>query len=132
MKMTMNDTLAVAMSNLLNAETIGRSEFLIKPISKVTRQVLDIMNRNGYIGSYEAINDNKGGIIKVQLLGAVNKCGVIKPRYSVQNHEYEHFEKRYLPAKDFGIIIVSTNQGIMTHIEAKEKKLGGRLLAYVY
>ncbi|MFH0798099.1 MAG: 30S ribosomal protein S8 [Candidatus Woesearchaeota archaeon] len=130
--MTMNDTLAVALSNLLNAEIIGRSEFLIKPVSKVTKQVLEIMNRNGYIGSYEVIEDNKGGIIKVNLLGAVNKCGVIKPRYSVQKGNYEKFEKRYLPAKDFGMIIVSTNQGIMTHIEAKEKGLGGRLLAYIY
>jgi len=50
----------------------------------------------------------------------------------VQKGNYEKFEKRYLPAKDFGMIIVSTNQGIMTHIEAKEKGLGGRLLAYVY
>ncbi len=130
--MTMNDTLAVALSNLLNAEIIGRSEFLIKPVSKVTRQVLEIMNKQGYIGAYEVIEDNKGGMFKVNLLGAVNKCGVIKPRYSVQKTNYEKFEKRYLPAKDFGIIIVSTNQGIMTHIEAKEKGLGGRLLAYIY
>ncbi|MDZ4226799.1 MAG: 30S ribosomal protein S8, partial [Candidatus Pacearchaeota archaeon] len=60
------------------------------------------------------------------------KCGVVKPRFPVKLDEFEKFEKRYLPAKNFGIIIVSTSNGIMTHIEAKEKKLGGRLIAYIY
>jgi small subunit ribosomal protein S8 len=47
-------------------------------------------------------------------------------------HEFDKFEKRYLPARGFGIIIVSTNKGIMTLEEAKEKRIGGRLLAYCY
>ncbi|MAG78181.1 30S ribosomal protein S8, partial [archaeon] len=59
-------------------------------------------------------------------------CGVIKPRFSVKIDGYEKFEKRFLLSKDFGLIIVSTSKGIMTHIEAKEKKLGGKLLAFVY
>jgi len=37
-----------------------------------------------------------------------------------------------LPAKGFGIILVSTNQGILVHSQAREKNLGGRLLAYCY
>ena len=60
------------------------------------------------------------------------KCGAIKPNFSVKKDGFEKFEKRYLPAKDFGVLIVSTSQGIMTHVEAKEKKLGGKLIAYVY
>jgi small subunit ribosomal protein S8 len=130
--MAMNDTLAVALSNLLNAERIGRKDCLVHPISKVTKAVLDIMNKEGYIGSYEETDDGKGGILKINLLGAVNKCGVVKPRFSVKKDGYEKFEKRYLPAQDFGLIIVSTPKGIMTHMEAKEKGLGGRLLAYIY
>ena len=46
--------------------------------------------------------------------------------------DFEKFERRYLPAKDMGILIVSTPAGIMTHVEAKKKGLGGRLLAYCY
>ncbi|HEX32856.1 MAG TPA: 30S ribosomal protein S8, partial [Candidatus Aenigmarchaeota archaeon] len=60
------------------------------------------------------------------------KCGAIKPRFSFSVEDIEKFEKRYLPSKDFGIIVVSTNKGIMTHLEAKQKNLGGILLAYVY
>jgi len=46
--------------------------------------------------------------------------------------EYEKWEKRFLPAFDFGLLIVSTSQGVMTHKEAREKGIGGRLIAYVY
>ena len=90
------------------------------------------MNEHSYLGIFELVEDGKGGIIKLNLLGNINKCGVIKPRFSTKKHNYEKWEKRYLPAKDFGVIIVSTPQGIMTHIEAKEKGIGGKLLAYCY
>jgi len=130
--MTMNDTLAAALCTVMNAEKIGRKECVVKPVSKVTKAVFDIMNTEGYLGKYEVVDDDKGGMLKINLLGSINKCGVIKPRFSVKKDNYEKFEKRYLPSKDFGIIIVSTPKGIMTHIQAKEKGLGGRLLAYVY
>ncbi len=68
----------------------------------------------------------------MKLSGGINKCGAIRPRYSVGKSDYEKFERRYLPAKDFGILIVSTQNGVMTNQSAKEKSLGGRLLAYVY
>lgn len=128
----MNDTLANALCVIMNAERIGRKECTIKPVSKVIKVVLDIMNKESFVGKYEEIDDGKGGILKLNLLGSINKCGVVKPRFSVKKDGYEKFEKRYLPSKDFGVIIVSTPKGIMTHIEAKEKGLGGRLLAYVY
>lgn len=90
------------------------------------------MHKHHYIGKYDVIEDNKGGIIVINLTGGFNKCGVIKPRFSVKKDGYEKFEKRFLPSKDFGLIIVSTPKGIMTHLEAKEKGLGGKLIAYAY
>ena len=68
----------------------------------------------------------------VELEGNINKCGVIKPRHAVKKDEFEKFEKRFLPAKNFGILIVTTPEGIITHYEAKERGIGGRLLAYMY
>lgn len=70
--------------------------------------------------------------MKIQIIGTLNKCAVIKPRFSVKKDGYEKFEKRYLPAKDVGVIIVSTSQGMITHTEAKKKGLGGSLVAYFY
>lgn len=127
-----NDPLANALSKMLNAEKIGKRECELTPSSKVITRILDIMQAKNYIEKYEVINNGKGGIIKVSLNGRINNCCVIKPRLSVKKDNYEKYEKRHLPAKDFGVIIVTTPKGIMTQNEAKEKNLGGSLLAYVY
>lgn len=128
----LNDILANTLSKILNAEKKSRNEVLVKPSSKIVKQVLDIMRDNLYIGSYVEISDGKGNVLKINLIGKINKCNVIKPRHSVKIDMFERFEKRFLPAKDFGIIIISTNKGIMTLEEARQKKVGGRLLAYCY
>lgn len=130
--MALNDTLAIAMSNILNAEKVGKDSCLIHPSSKVIKIVLGMMQDHGYIGSYEVQSEGRGGVLKVNLIGGLNNCGVVKPRFSVTKAEYDKFEKRFLPAKDFGLIIISTSKGIMTLKEAREKGLGGKLLAFVY
>jgi len=130
--MSLNDSLANALSNILNNERIGKKQCAIKPVSRVVEQVLSVMKENHYLGSYEKVEDSKGNMLVVNLLGNINKCGAIRPRHPVKYTGFEKFEKRYLPAKDFGILIVSTSQGIMTHYEAKKKNIGGRLLAYCY
>lgn len=128
----LNDPLANALSVILNSEKIRKTKCLIKPISNLIKNVLNIMKDKHYIGEFKEMEDGRGNFIRINLLGAINKCGAIKPRYSVEKDEYEKFEKRYLPAKDFGIIIVSTSSGIITHKEARKKGIGGRLLAYCY
>ena len=130
--MSMNDPLANAFSKIMNTEKLGRSECIISPVSNIIRTLLKILNERQLIGKFNELEDARGGSIVVNLLGRVNKCGVIKPRYAIKKDDYEKFEKRYLPSKGFGVLIVSTSQGIMTNEEAKEKELGGRLLAYCY
>jgi len=127
-----NDPLAAALTKILNAEKVGKREVLIKPASSMIKRTLTIMNEHGYVGSFEELDDGKGGVLKVYLLGNINKCGVIKPRFSTAKDEFGKWEKRYLPAKDFGIILVSTPQGMLTHLVAKDNQLGGRLIAYCY
>ena len=46
--------------------------------------------------------------------------------------ELEMWEKTYLPSRDMGILAISTPQGVLSHKEAKEKNVGGSLLAFVY
>ncbi len=128
----MNDTLSNAMSKIMNAEKTGKYSCDIMPSSDTIKNVLAIMKDNGYLGNVNEKKDNRGSGLSVALIGAINKCGSVKPRFPVKKNAYEGFEKRYLPAKDFGIIIVSTPKGMMTHIEAKKKGLGGRLLSYCY
>jgi small subunit ribosomal protein S8 len=128
----LNDPLANALSGILNYDKIGKKQYLVHPASKVIKRVLIIMNEQGYIGSAEEVTDARGGVIKVNLLGAINKCGVIKPRFAITMDEYEKFEKRFLPAKGVGVLIISTIKGIMTHEEAKSQNLGGKLIAFCY
>lgn len=120
------------MSTIKNAELIGKNRCEIKPASKLIGNVLKVMKDYGYIGSFEFINDEKGGKFIVELLGRINDCKAIRPRFSVKNTEIEEFEKRFLPARDFGVLVISTVKGVMSQKEAIERGLGGVLLAYVY
>lgn len=128
----LNDPLANMFSKIKNYEKIARKKVEIEKVSNTAKKVLEILRDNGYVGEWKQITEEKGGVIELNLLGTINDCGIIKPRHAVQVDNYEKFEKRFLPAKDFGILIISTNKGMMTHIEAKEKNLGGRLIAYCY
>ena len=126
------DTLSNAMSTIKNAELIGKSKCEIRPASKLIGNVLKVMKDYGYIKSFEFIDDHRGGKFIVELLGRINDCKAIRPRFSVKNVEIEEFEKRFLPARDFGVLVISTTKGVMSQKEAMERGLGGVLLAYVY
>jgi small subunit ribosomal protein S8 len=128
----LNDPLAAALSKILNAERIGKKEVVVKPASKIIKKALELMNDNNFVGVYEEASNDKGGSLKVNLIGNINKCGVIKPRFSTKHNEFKKWEKRYLPADNFGMILVTTPLGVMTHSDAKKKKTGGKLLAYCY
>lgn len=130
--MTLTDPLADALSNIYNNEERHKHECILSPASKLIGKVLRVMQKNGYIGEFEFIDDGKSGKFRVQLLGRINKCGVIKPRFSVKFDDIEIWEKKFLPAREFGIIIITNPSGVISHQEAKETGAGGRLMAYVY
>jgi len=130
--MVMNDPIANMFSNILNAEKAGKKEIVVEPISKLALKILEILQDLHYVGEFKCIKNGKGGIIKINLLGNVNRCGVVKPRFPVKKDNYKKFEKRFLPAKDFGVLIVSTSKGLMTHNKAQEENIGGRLVAFCY
>ncbi|MDK2373275.1 MAG: 30S ribosomal protein S8 [Candidatus Korarchaeota archaeon] len=130
--MTRLDPLADAMSTLTNASRVGKRETVINIASKLIGKVLRILQEEGYVEEFEYIDDGRAGKYRVRLKGRINKAGVIKPRFSVKKDEFLYWEKMYLPAENVGVIIVSTNQGIMSHREAKKRGIGGVLLAYCY
>ncbi|HDM36441.1 MAG TPA: 30S ribosomal protein S8 [Candidatus Syntrophoarchaeum butanivorans] len=126
------DPLANAMSCIKNAESTGKPSCVVKPASKLIGAVLRVMEEAGYVRDFEFIDDGKSGIFLVGLNGRINRCGVIKPRYPVKKDEFEKYEKRFLPARGVGILIVTTPQGVISHHESKKRGIGGSLLAYVY
>ena len=129
--MVMNDILGSVISQINNCEKSGKKTCTTRS-SKLVIKVLALMKDNHYIGDIEKIDNGKSGLLNVKLIGSINKCNVIKPRYPFKKNDIEKFEKRYLPSKGFGIIIVSTSKGVMTAEKARELNLGGKLLSYVY
>ncbi|MFH1751352.1 MAG: 30S ribosomal protein S8 [archaeon] len=130
--MTLIDPVADALINIKNHEMASKKECIIRPVNKLLSRILKVLQEKKYIGKFEFIDDGREGMIKVSLLGKINECKAIKPRHAVKKTEFEKYEKRYLPARDIGMIIVSTSKGVITHKEAKQKEVGGRLIALIY
>jgi small subunit ribosomal protein S8 len=128
----MMDTLANGLTTIMNHEMRRKRECIIGKASKLLGRVLRVMQLNGYIGEFEFIDDGRSGKFRVQLLGRVNKCGAIKPRIPVSCKEIENWEKQFLPSRDMGVLVLSTSEGVLSHREVKGKKIGGRLLSFVY
>ena len=131
-ELTLLDPLANALSTISNNERRHKRECLVWPASKLMGQVLRVMQKNGYLGEFEYIDDGRSGKFRVQLLGRINSCAVVKPRYSVKSDRIEEWEKRFLPSREVGLLIMSSPGEVISQRDAKERKVGGRLLAYVY
>jgi small subunit ribosomal protein S8 len=116
----------------MNNEERRKKECIIVPASNLVGRVLRIIQSKGYIGEIEFIDDGKTGKFRVQLFGRINDCRAVKPRYSIKLKEMEKWEKRFLPGRNFGTLIISTPKDVMTHERAQELNLGGKILAYVY
>ncbi|MFC2162934.1 30S ribosomal protein S8 [Candidatus Altiarchaeota archaeon] len=127
-----HDPLNDSITMLRHYESLGKDKCVLKPKSKILVSVLHVFQKEGFISEFEVEDNSTGGSIMVRLVKHINDCGVIKPRFPVKHKEFIKWEKRYLPSRDFGVIVVSTAEGVMSHKDAKEKGLGGRLLAYVY
>ena len=126
------DPLSNALSTMMNNEMRNKRECVIWPASRLIGNVLRVLQLNGYVGAFELIDDGRSGKFVVQLLGRINKIGPIKPRFPIRVEEIELWEKKYLPSRDIGLLILTTSNGIMTNIEVKDKNVGGGLLAFVY
>jgi small subunit ribosomal protein S8 len=127
-----HDLLNDALVALRHADAEGRPHVRLAPTSKLIAEVLRIFREHQFIEEFTFVSNGRGGEYDVKLSRRINSCGVIKPRISVPHDRLERYEARFLPAQDFGLLVLSSNQGVVSHTEAREKKIGGRLLAYVY
>jgi small subunit ribosomal protein S8 len=130
--MPATNVLSNLFASLQNAEMRNKKNCMVIPASNMASEVLRVLQKRRYIGEFEFIDDGVGGKLMVQLLGKINRCGVISPHFSVKSVKLVDWEHRYLPAVGVGILVVSTSQGVMSHSEAQEKGIGGRLIGYVY
>jgi small subunit ribosomal protein S8 len=117
---------------LYNTEARRKSECIVLPASKLGIEVLKTLEKEGYIGKFEYVDDKRGGKFKIQLLAKITKCGAINPRFKVKKTEFSEWEQHYLPSYTRGMLLVTTTQGVMSHHDAANKGIGGFLIGYVY
>ncbi len=121
------DVVADGLNMIKNAVRAGKETVKINRISNLLIEILKIMKQEGAVKKYKI----QGRSVEVTI-GDLSECKAIKPRFTVKKEQIEKYRRRYLPARDIGILIVSTNKGLMTHKEAFEEKIGGCLIAYFY
>jgi len=130
--MPTTNILANLFTTLFNTEDRRKDSCIVVPTSKLSIEVLNTLKKEGYIGDFEHIDDKRGGKFKIKLLAKISKCGAITPRFKVKKDEYGVWERQFLPSYDRGMLLVTTNQGVMSHKEAVDKNIGGFLIGYVY
>jgi small subunit ribosomal protein S8 len=123
------DIVADALNGIKNAKKARKENIKIKRISNLLIEILKIMKQEGVIKKYRI--DSKEKSIEINL-GEFSECKAIKPRLSVKKDQIEKYRRRFLPSRKLGIMIISTNKGLMTHKEAQQEKVGGSLIAYFY
>jgi len=121
------DIVADGLNQIMNAKRARKTTLELARYSKFLISVIALAKLKGYVKDYK-LENNK---LRIEI-NKLNKCQAIKPRLTVTLKEIEKYEKRYLPAKNIGILILTTSKGLLTNQTAKEKNIGGSLLAYMY
>jgi small subunit ribosomal protein S15Ae len=127
-----NNVLSDALRSISNAERCGKRQVLIRPSSKTIIRFLKIMQKYRYIDDFTKIEDHRSGKIIVKLLGRINKCRAISPRYDIKLKDSEKWISNILPSRQFGIIVLTSSCGIIDHKEALQKNTGGKILGFFY
>ncbi|KAH0488740.1 MAG: hypothetical protein KVP17_003913 [Porospora cf. gigantea B] len=130
--MVRTSVLADCLKTIVNAERKGRRQVLIQPVSKVVVRFLKCMQKRGYIGEFEVVDDRRSGKIVVNLTGRINKCGVICPRFDIPVTRLEQLCSDLLPSRQFGHVVLTTSQGIMDQDDAKKRHLGGKVIGFFF
>jgi small subunit ribosomal protein S8 len=132
--MQVTDAIADMLTRIRNANT-AKHETVDIPASKIKKAIADILVDEGYVKSYQIIEDGKQGIIKVTLKYGPGKARIIQGIRRVSKpglRKYSTCEDMPSVLRGLGIAIVSTSKGIMTGKKAKKENVGGEVLAFVW
>ncbi|SRR5690625_154640 len=130
----MTDPIADLLTRIRNATTV-RHEQLEVPASKLKRDIVDILKREGYIRDYEYIEDDKQGVLRLFLKYSPNNERVITGIKRISKPGRRVYAKAdELPRvlNGLGVAVVSTSKGVLTDKEAREQSVGGEIVAYIW
>ena len=132
--MSMTDPTADFLTRIRNANMV-RHESLEVPASKIKKDIAEILKNEGFIKDVEYIDDDKQGIIRVFLKYGKNNERVISGLKRISKPGLRSYVKADEVPKvlnGLGIAIISTSEGVITDKEARAKKIGGEVLAYIW
>lgn len=132
--MAMTDPIADMLTRIRNANAV-RHQSLEVPASNLKKQIVEILKREGFIRDYEYIEDNKQGIIRIYLKYGPNNERVITGLKRISKPGLRVYAKsNELPRVlgGLGIAVISTSKGVMTDREARQQRVGGEVIAYVW
>ena len=132
--MQITDAIADLLTRIRNANT-AKHDTVEVPASNIKKAIVQILLDEGYIKSFNVIDDNKQGIIKIALKDGEGKSPVItclkrvsKPGLRI----YSDVENMPKVMKGLGVAIISTSKGVMTDRQARKENVGGEVLAYIW
>ena len=131
--MVVSSPIADMLTRIRNAN-LRKHPTVSVPSSKIKLEILRVLKEEGYISDFVKIEDEKQGMISITLK-YVNKTSVIKGLKRISKPGLKVYAKRNeLPKvlNGLGVAIVSTSGGVMSDREARQKNLGGEVLAFVW
>ena len=132
--MVMTDPIADMLTRIRNANTV-RHEVVEIPASKIKREIAEILKQEGFVRDAEYVNDNKQGIIRLFLKYGPNNERVITGLKRISKPGLRVYAKaNELPRVlgGLGIAIISTSKGLMTDKAARQARVGGEVICYVW
>ena len=132
--MVMTDPIADMLTRIRNANQM-RHEVVEMPASKVKREILEVLKREGFIRDIEYIEDNKQGVLRIALKYGKSNERVITGLKRISKPGLRVYVKNTEVPKvlnGLGIAILSTSKGIITDKEARSTQVGGEVIAYVW
>ena len=132
--MLTTDPIADMLTRIRNANS-AKHDTVDIPASKMKKAIADILVEEGFIKSYQVIDDDKQGVIRVTIKYGANKSSVITGLRRVSKpglRIYSGVEDMPRVMKGLGVAIISTNKGVMTDRKARELGVGGEVLAFVW
>ena len=132
--MTMTDPIADMLTRIRNANIVGHETVEI-PASKMKKSIAEILLTEGFIKNFEIVEDNKQGIIKVEMKYGDNKEKVINGIKKISKPGLKVYAKATDIPKvlgGLGIAIISTSKGVVSDKEARKLRVGGEVICYVW
>ena len=131
----MTDPIADYLTRLRNA-IMANHRVVEIPASNLKKEITKILLEKGYILNYKFVDEGPQGSIKVALkYDPVNKVNAIKKLIRVSSpglRKYVGYKDMPRVLNGLGVALVSTSKGVMTDKEARELKVGGEVMCYVY